>query len=98
MFSVCGGYLRATNETQRFYSHPKYGQRNYKGNMDCTWTIQSDPDYSVQLTFEVFEVEHTENCSLDYVEIYDYSGPDTKYFGKYCGNSVSCLSGGFETD
>ncbi|XP_055850904.1 dorsal-ventral patterning protein tolloid [Episyrphus balteatus] len=83
----CGGYLRATNKTQVFYSHPRFGSRPYKRNMYCNWRIQADPESSVKITFLAFEVEYSDGCDYDSVEITE----DVNYMrntnhGKYCGN------------
>lgn len=82
----CGGYLRATNESQIFYSHPRFGSRPYKRNMYCNWRIQSDPDSSVKITFLSFHVEYSERCDYDSVEITE----EVNYMrngnhGKFCG-------------
>ncbi|XP_017467275.1 PREDICTED: uncharacterized protein LOC108359767 isoform X1 [Rhagoletis zephyria] len=85
----CGGYLRATNQIQQFYSHALFGNRNYNENMDCEWTIQAPASSNVQLLFLTFDIEASENCTYDYVQVYsgmeDTSGP---MYGQYCGNTL----------
>ena len=82
--------MRATNQIQQFYSHALFGNSNYDENMDCEWTIQSPPSSNVLLSFLTFDIESSENCSYDYVQVYsgmeDTSGP---LFGQFCGNAVS---------
>ncbi|KAM7363855.1 tolloid-like protein 1 tolkin isoform 1-T3 [Cochliomyia hominivorax] len=85
----CGGYLRATNQVQQFYSHSRFGNHNYDTNMDCEWTIQAPPSSNVQLIFLTFDLENSENCTYDYVQVFsgmeDTSGP---MYGQYCGNII----------
>ncbi|XP_037942752.1 dorsal-ventral patterning protein tolloid-like, partial [Teleopsis dalmanni] len=85
----CGGYLRATNQIKQFYSHSRFGNHNYNENMDCEWTIQAPPSSNVQLLFLTFDIESSENCTYDYVQVYsgmeDTSGP---MYGQYCGNTL----------
>lgn len=58
--------------------------------MDCEWTIQAPPNRNVQLIFLTFDIESSENCTYDYVQVFsgmeDISGP---MYGQYCGNVVS---------
>ncbi|XP_061399860.1 protein tolkin [Musca vetustissima] len=85
----CGGYLRATNQIQQFYSHSRFGNLNYDMNMDCEWTIQAPPNSYVNLIFLTFDLESSENCTYDYVQVFsgmeDTSGP---MYGQYCGNTI----------
>lgn len=88
-FSECGGYLRATNRTQTFFSHPRFGHRNYKRNLYCNWRIQADPESSVKIKFIDFEVEHSDRCDYDSVEISEeQSYQRNANHGTYCGNRV----------
>ncbi|KAH8417139.1 hypothetical protein KR222_004379 [Zaprionus bogoriensis] len=83
----CGGYLRATNHVQEFFSHARFSNQDYDDNMDCEWTIQAPPNSNVQLIFRAFDIESSENCTYDYVQVFsgmeDTSGP---MYGQYCGN------------
>ncbi|KAH8359477.1 hypothetical protein KR093_006961, partial [Drosophila rubida] len=81
----CGGYLRATSHIQQFYSHARFSNQDYDDNMDCEWTIQAPANSNVQLIFLTFDIESSENCTYDYVQVYsgmeDTSGP---MYGQYC--------------
>ncbi|KAM8704028.1 hypothetical protein ACLKA7_008618 [Drosophila subpalustris] len=83
--SVCGGYLRATNRTQTFYSHPRYRKRPYGHNMYCDWRIESDPDSSVKIKFLQFEVEYSEDCKYDFLEVTEEGYAGNTYHGRFCG-------------
>ncbi|XP_046466404.1 cubilin [Neodiprion pinetum] len=79
----CGG--RFTTPTG-VISSPNY-PNNYPRNRNCEWLIQMPPNHHVNLTFTEFDVEHTGNCTDDYVRIYDGSTRDAPILGSYCGNS-----------
>lgn len=84
--------MRATNERQVFYSHPRYGNRVYNRHMYCNWRIQADSESSVQIKFLNFEVEYSDRCEYDAVEIREEIFEE-KYMrnsnhGRYCGNRV----------
>ncbi|SPP81274.1 dorsal-ventral patterning protein tolloid [Drosophila guanche] len=83
--SECGGYLRATNHSQTFYSHPRYGSRPYKRNMYCDWRIQSDPESSVKIKFLNFEIEYSERCDYDFLEITEEGYSMNTIHGRFCG-------------
>ncbi|XP_020713717.1 dorsal-ventral patterning protein tolloid isoform X2 [Ceratitis capitata] len=86
----CGGYLRATNDTQVFYSHPRYGSRPYNRRMYCNWRIEADSESSVQIKFLHFEIENSEHCEYDSVEIreeiYDEKLRRNSNHGRFCGH------------
>ncbi|XP_017020584.1 protein tolkin [Drosophila kikkawai] len=83
----CGGFLRATSNVQQFYSHARFGNQDYDDSMDCEWTIEAPQNSNVQLIFLTFDIESSENCTYDYVQVFsnmeDTSGP---MYGQYCGN------------
>jgi len=84
--------LRATQQVQQFYSHTRFGNKDYDSNTDCEWTIQAPTSLSVQLIFLTFDLETDENCTYDYVQVFsgmeDTSGP---MYGQYCGTQVNIL-------
>ncbi|EDV30246.2 uncharacterized protein Dana_GF23044 [Drosophila ananassae] len=83
--SECGGYLRATNHSQTFYSHPRYGSRPYKRNMYCDWRIQADPESSVKIRFLHFEIEYSERCDYDFLEVTEEGYSMNTIHGRFCG-------------
>lgn len=88
--TACGGFLRASYQVQQFYSHATFGHLMYDDDMDCEWTIEAPPNRNVQLIFLTFDIESSENCTYDYVQVVsnmeDTSGP---MYGQYCGNLVN---------
>lgn len=87
----CGGYLKATNNSQYFFSHPGFKYVPYQTNIFCNWRIQAEDSASnVKIKFIFFEIEYSENCIYDYVEVHDeITSIQDSYYGKFCGNKVS---------
>lgn len=86
--TICGGHLNATTDVQYFYSHARYGDKNYEHKTDCDWIIQTEPGRNVHLVFETFDIEDEQACSYDFVDIYD--GPNDHnglLYGRYCGSN-----------
>ncbi|XP_054747410.1 dorsal-ventral patterning protein tolloid [Anastrepha obliqua] len=88
--SVCGGFLRATNETQVFFSHHRFGFQPYNNLMRCSWVIQADPESSVEIQFLHFDVEFCGSCICDSVvikeEIFQEKYMRNSNRGTYCGD------------
>ncbi|XP_017085480.2 dorsal-ventral patterning protein tolloid [Drosophila eugracilis] len=88
--TACGGYLRATSQVQQFYSHARFGNQDYDDGMDCEWTIAAPDNSYVQLIFLTFDIESSENCTFDYVQVFsdidDVFGQYGPMYGQYCGN------------
>jgi CUB domain len=79
----------ATNIVGHLYSHAKYGDQNYDNREDCDWVIDSNLDsMSVQIRFLAFELEDAQDCSYDYVEVYDGYDDSATKMATLCGNKV----------
>lgn len=86
----CGGYLVATLDRKRFYSHSRFGNQSYENRADCDWTIEPQPGYDVHLMFSTFELEYEKDCRADYVEV--FSGLDgIRSYGRFCGKTVRII-------
>ncbi|XP_071443305.1 cubilin [Hetaerina americana] len=81
--SACGGELIA--EHGAFATPGTPG--SYPNNAECIWTINTSPGNKAMVSFRTFDVELSENCDNDYVELRetDSNGP---LIGFYCGNSL----------
>lgn len=84
--TICGGNLSATSHMMDLYSHPQYGDTNYISGQDCDWIISTSNGAGVKLLFPDFEVEDEEDCSYDYLEIYDGRDDSATRFGRHCGS------------
>ena len=60
----------------------------YDSNDDCSWTIEVDTHHRVQFTFVDFDVEPHQNCSYDYVALYDGSAESDPLIIQHCGQTV----------
>lgn len=49
----------------------QYPTTNYEHNKTCEWNIKTDASHSLSFQLTDFDVEKSENCSKDYVEIFD---------------------------
>lgn len=86
---VCGGRLLATGSFEHLYSHFKFGDANYDKKEDCDWhLVTAGHDKKVYLKFVTFELEHENNCSYDFVEIFDGGDDTAPSLGRFCGNQV----------
>ncbi|KGL75882.1 CUB domain-containing protein 2, partial [Tinamus guttatus] len=64
---VCGGELTALSGE---ITSPDYPE-NYPNNAECRWSIRAAVGTSVRLVFADFQVENDEECSFDYVALFD---------------------------
>lgn len=64
----------------------------YPNDAKCTWTIKAPPGYLIQLTFNSFNLELSQNCKRDYVKVEEgaiYFGyPGNVVHGTFCGSSL----------
>lgn len=62
----CGENLK---ENEGEITTPYYNTQ-YPNKLDCAWTISIDAEKKdLRLTFTAFDLEESENCTADYVEI-----------------------------
>ncbi|XP_070579595.1 bone morphogenetic protein 1-like isoform X2 [Ptychodera flava] len=72
-----------------------YFPYNYPKNHECIWVIYASPDQRIILRFHHFDIEYTEKCSFDYVEIRFGTNSSSPLHDIYCGSEkpehvVSC--------
>lgn len=81
--SYCGGDFEAP-EGQ--ISNPGYPY-SYPLNIECAWVIKAAPGNGYSLTFDDFDLEDSEFCNADYLEIrqHNATGPLVGA-GRYCGS------------
>lgn len=71
---------------------PKYPE-NYPNGMRCVWMIENDnPQSTINLSFEDFKLEETQQCMFDYLLIEEVSSGNEKTIGKFCGRTVPASS------
>ncbi|CAH0396981.1 unnamed protein product [Chilo suppressalis] len=82
--SACGGTL--TSEEGAIAS-PNYPQP-YPINTDCEWTLGTSPGNRVYIVFENFNLQDSEDCNQDYVEVRENHSAG-RLLGIYCGSKVT---------
>ena len=50
-------------------STPKFGLKNYPANFNWQWYLLAPEGHQIQIKFESFELEQSEHCQNDYLEI-----------------------------
>uniref|UniRef100_A0A8C6W9S3 Cubilin n=1 Tax=Nannospalax galili TaxID=1026970 RepID=A0A8C6W9S3_NANGA len=81
--SACGGTFHMVDGTFNSPGYPDY----YPAYVECVWDIVSSPGNQLQLSFISFQLENSQNCNRDFVEIRE--GNATGHLlGRYCGNSL----------
>lgn len=81
--SVCGGTL--LSESGAFGS-PDY-PNSYPISSECVWNITASSGNRVQLSFSVFNIEESEFCNTDYLEIRN-GNISGSLIGRYCGSNI----------
>ncbi|XP_060104406.1 cubilin [Heteronotia binoei] len=81
--SACGGTFHMERGAFNSPSFPE----PYPLNIECVWNIPTSPGNRLQLSFTEFQLEESENCAKDYLEIWEgiLGGG---LMGRYCGNSL----------
>lgn len=67
--SYCGGIFTETEFTLRSPEYPN----NYPHERSCEWRVvrQSSTVCGLELTFKKFDLEPSDNCSYDYLQVDD---------------------------
>lgn len=83
VLASCGGKMYGSSGT---ISSKGYPSQNYENNHTCEWNIKTDPSHSIKFQLLDFDLESSENCSKDYLEIYDPVFKNILWKG--CGNPI----------
>lgn len=80
----CGGVITEPTMIQ------SSSNSKQKTHMDCFWNITAPANHSIIVHFETFDVEHSDYCYFDYVEVYKgLEINETEKLIKICGNLTS---------
>lgn len=63
----CGGQSLSSSGTIMSPNYPQV----YDPSLNCEWNIATDQSHSIVFQFIDFDLDSTDNCTRDYVEIYD---------------------------
>jgi cubilin len=81
--SACGGELSSL--AGRFAA-PGFPD-SYPPGVECVWTITAAPGNLASLSFSMFDLEASEACNKDYVDIF-IDGPEGQHVGRFCGSQL----------
>lgn len=87
-------FLNATEDETIEFGTPKVGIKNYPVNYAEQWILIVPEGRQVQIDFDIFELEESENCKFDYIEIREVdpktdegqTGPILT--GRLCGSTM----------
>ncbi|EDV46242.2 cubilin homolog [Drosophila erecta] len=83
MDTSCGSVYDALSGK---FSTPYYPD-SYPPNIECVWLLVASSGNSLSLTLESMDMESSEGCNRDYLEIREES-ESGELIGVYCGNEV----------
>ncbi|XP_060534565.1 protein tolkin-like [Cylas formicarius] len=86
--TICGGVLQAKKEKKKIFSHTSYGVDQYENMAKCDWVIIGGGGYSVYISFAAFDMESEDDCSYDYLEVFDGADSRGTSIGKFCGSKA----------
>jgi len=70
VFFVAGrGHQTFLNVSSGEISTPKFGSKNYSANFKWEWYLLAPEGHQIQIKFESFELEQSDDCQNDYLEI-----------------------------
>ncbi|PNF23973.1 hypothetical protein B7P43_G09286 [Cryptotermes secundus] len=81
--SACGGNLSSEHGS---FASPGY-PNSYPMESDCVWYIGTSPGNRVLISFSLFELETSDFCNEDYVELRKDSAVGS-LIGIYCGSDI----------
>ena len=67
-----------------FLNHPSYPW-GYENNVDTCWLIVAPQKYQLNITFQYFKLESSENCENDFVTVTDGWSRHDPVLKKLCG-------------
>lgn len=85
---VCEGDIDIVDEEKEYYLESPGFPNRYKANKYCLWHLDAPPNRKIILKFNYFQLEASENCKNDYVEIRDGNYYYSPLIGKYCNNTI----------
>lgn len=83
IWKACGGEFRSKSG---YIATPSY-PNSYPININCVWNLKSSVGNRLVLTIETFDVDESEKCSEDYLEIRENS-ENGKLLGVFCGKAI----------
>ncbi|XP_037243046.1 cubilin isoform X5 [Falco rusticolus] len=82
---ACGGYLSGSKGTFSYPNNPNSQQ--YNSGVSCAWVIQANPSKILHIIFPFFQLEASNECNSNFLQIHDGPSASMHMLGKYCGSS-----------
>lgn len=73
-----------------------YYPSSYPVNINCEWYITASEGNSIVLTIEAFDMELSDGCNKDYLEVRE-STESGRLMGLFCGNDIPSPITGLQT-
>ena len=86
-FTACGGNYTALSGTLTSPNYPN----SYPMNAECVWEIQVSAGNGITLSFSEFELESSQHCNEDYLEVREKSGIG-KLVGVFCSETPGTIT------
>ncbi|KAM7358205.1 cubilin 2 [Cochliomyia hominivorax] len=83
--SVCAKTMRHPEGELKY---PTDDQPEYSINERCAWVIRTTPSNILNLTFTKFDVEESEYCTRDWLQIHDGNSLASQLIGRFCGKEL----------
>lgn len=83
----CGGDIELEEEGKEYYFESPGFPYEYTANKWCVWHLVAPFHKRVILKFDYFQLETSENCRNDYVEIRNGDAYYSPLIGRYCNSS-----------
>ncbi|KAJ8936435.1 hypothetical protein NQ318_015581, partial [Aromia moschata] len=80
----CGGKLLDKNGTLRY---PAANHETYDNLASCSWTIEVNNTKVINITFTKFDIEKSDGCRFDWLQIHDGPNSAAHSLGRFCGNA-----------
>ena len=96
----------APNKPARVVTSPGY-PKPYPADAHCTWRVTTKKKHRLQLTVSELDVEGTDRCLFDFVEVRRAGRKDANVLARYCGTlrqlhpaavNLSTTGGYWQTD
>ncbi|KAH0557747.1 hypothetical protein KQX54_011214 [Cotesia glomerata] len=84
---VCRGDIDIVDEEKEYYLEFPGFPYQYTANKYCVWYPNASPNRKIILKFDYFQLEASENCKNDYIEIRKGNYYYSPLIGKYCINT-----------
>lgn len=67
-----------------------FASSRYKNNIECIWTIRASVGNEMMLSINMLDIDQTEHCNADYLEIRETS-ENGKLVGVFCGTNIPTI-------